>query len=124
MSLRQRDSFTTCLVQFLTEELYADWSYIRREELSKAYVVICGELAEFNLAIGNYQDATTWASAILKVDRCDEEAHRQLMRAFAAQGRRNEALRQYQYCQRVLNEELGMQPASETQKLYNTLKEI
>jgi DNA-binding SARP family transcriptional activator len=82
---------------------------------------MCDKLAELNLEMGNYQDATKWASAILKVDRCDEETHRQLIRAHAAQGRRNEALRQYQYCQRVLNEELGIQPASETQKLFHML---
>ncbi len=110
-----------CTGPFLSEDLYSDWSFIRREELSKTYVVMCDELAEFNLKIGNYQDATTWASAILKVDRCDEEAHRQLMRAFATQGRRNEVLRQYRYCRRVLNEELGLQPAAETQKLFHIL---
>ncbi len=106
---------------FLTEDLYSDWSFIRREELIKTYVVMCDKLAEFNLETGRYQDAITWASAILKVDRCDEEAHRQLIRAYVAQGRRNEALRQYQYCQRVLDKELGMQPASETQKLFQIL---
>ena len=106
---------------FLTEDLYADWSFIRREELSKTYVVMCDKLAEFNLKMGRYQDATKWASAILKVDRCDEEAHRQLIRAYVAEGRRNEALRQYRYCQRVLNEELGIQPASETQRLFHML---
>lgn len=108
---------------FLTEDFYADWSFIRREELSKTYIVMCDKLAEFNQEMGRYQDATKWASAILKVDRCDEEAHRQLMRAYAAQGRRSEALRQYRYCQRVLNEELGILPASETQNLVHMLLE-
>ncbi len=100
---------------------YADWSFIRREELSKTNIIMCDKLAEFNLEMGNYQDAITWASAILKVDRCDEEAHRQLIRAYAAEGRRNEAIRQYRYCQRALKEELGLQPAFETRKLIQTL---
>ncbi len=106
---------------FLTEDLYADWSFLRREELSKVYVVMCDKLAEFSLEIGCYKAAVKWASAILKVDRCDEEAHRQLIRAYAAQGRRSEALRQYQQCQRILRKELGVQPMPETQKLSSVL---
>jgi DNA-binding SARP family transcriptional activator len=106
---------------FLPEDLYADWSTIQREELSKTYVVMCGKLAEYNLANGCYENAVNWASAILKVDRCDEEAHRQLMQSYAAQGRRSEALRQYRQCQRVLGEELGVQPMAETQKLIQML---
>ncbi len=106
---------------FLAEDLYAEWSFIRREELSKTYIVICDKLAEFNLETGGYEAAAMWASAILKVDRCDEEAHRHLIRAYATQGRRSEALRQYQQCQRILSEELGVQPMPETQRLFQTL---
>ena len=106
---------------FLAEDLYAEWSFIQREELSKVYVVMCDRLAEFNLETGCYEAAAKWASAILKVDRCDEQAHRQLIRAYAAQGRRSEALRQYQQCQRVLGEELGVQPMPETQHLLQML---
>jgi len=106
---------------FLTEDLYAEWAFMRREELSKTYVVMCDRLAEFNLEAGCYEAAAMWASAILKVDRCDEEAHRQLIRAYAAQGRRSEALRQYLQCQRILGEELGVQPMPETQRFFQTL---
>ena len=91
----------------------------RREELRKTYVATCAKLAEFNLEHGCHKDAAKWASAILKVDHCDEEAHRQLMQAYAAQGRRSEALRQYQRCQSVLAEELGVQPMPETQRLFH-----
>ena len=89
----------------------------------KFHALCCssGKLAEFNLEKGCHKDAATWASAILKVDHCDEEAHRQLIRAYAAQGHRSEALRQYQRCQRVLQEELGVQPMPETQRLFQVL---
>ncbi|HXL37965.1 MAG TPA: bacterial transcriptional activator domain-containing protein [Ktedonobacteraceae bacterium] len=79
----------------------------RREELRKTYVATCAKLAEFNLEHGCHKDAAKWASAILKVDHCDEEAHQQLMQAYAAEGCCSEMLRQYQRCQRVLQEELG-----------------
>jgi DNA-binding SARP family transcriptional activator len=106
---------------FLLEDLYTDWSFIRREELNKIYVIMCNKLAEFKLENGHYEDAATWATATLKVNRCDEEAHRLLMRAYAAEGRRSEALRQYEHCQRVLLEELGVQPTPETQQMLSLL---
>ncbi|SRR6266566_31383 len=106
---------------FLVEDVYAEWSYLQREELMKTYVIMCDKLAEYYLQSQSYEAAEQWASAILQVDRCDEEAHRQLIRAYAAEGRRSEALRQYQQCQRVLSKELGIEPAPETQKLFQML---
>jgi len=44
-----------------------------------------------------------------------------LMRAYAAQGRRNEALRQYKRCKRVLLEELGAPPMPETVNLFQSI---
>jgi len=106
---------------FLIEDVYAEWSYFRREELVKNYVIMCDKLAAYHLQGQRYEATAKWASAILQIDCCDEEAHRQLIRAYAAQGRRSEAIRQYQQCQRLLNKELGMQPAPETQKLLQML---
>ena len=106
---------------FLVEDIYAEWSYFRREELVKMYVLMCDKLAEYNLQLQCYEAAARWASSILRVDNCDEEAHRQLIRAYAAQGRRGEAIRQYQECARILSKELGVQPMPETQKLLDML---
>jgi DNA-binding SARP family transcriptional activator len=106
---------------FLAEDIYADWSFIRREQLSQAYLAMCNTLAEHYLEAGVYEMAVQWATAILKENPCDEVAHQQLMRAYVALGRRNEALRQYQRCQQVLDEELSVQPLPETTKLFHEL---
>ena len=106
---------------FLTEDMYADWSFLQREQLRQAYLAMCGVLAEHYLAINRYEDAAKWATAILKENRCEEAAHRQLIRIYAAQGRRSEALQQYQRCERVLREELGVQPLPETVHAIQTL---
>lgn len=106
---------------FLPEDLYADWSIIRREQLTQTYLVMCTALATHYLAINRPEDAAHWARAILEENRCDETAYRQLMRAYAGQGRRSEALRQYQRCERVLAEELGVQPMPETKTLFGAI---
>ncbi len=106
---------------FLVEDIYADWSTARREKLSQVYLTMCHELTSYHLEAGRYEDAEKWASEILKGDRCDEKAYRQLMYIYSAQGQRSEALRQYQRCKRILAEELGIAPTPETVNLLQTL---
>ena len=106
---------------FLSEDLYTDWSFIRRKQLNQVYLTMCNALAEYCLKTGRYEHAMRWIGAILKENRCDEVAHQQLMRAYAAQGRRSEALLQYQLCARILAEELGVQPMPETISLFQAI---
>ena len=106
---------------YLTEDLYADWSFMRREQLSHVYLSMCSTLAGYYLEAGRYEDTLKWATAILKENQSDEAAHRQLIRAYFALGRRSDALRQFHRCQYILNEELGVQPMTETIELFNTI---
>src|SRR6266516_603385 len=106
---------------FLTEDLYVDWPIIQREQLGQVYLVMCGALAEHYLEIGSYENAVKWANAILKENRCDEVAHRQLMRIYVTAGHRSEALRQYQRCERILADELNVSFFAETVSLFHTL---
>jgi DNA-binding SARP family transcriptional activator len=106
---------------YLTEDLYADWSFMRREQLSHVYLSMCSALAGYYLEAGRYEDTLQWAIAILKENQSDEAAHRQLIRAYFALGRRSDALRQFHRCQYILNEELGVQPMPETIELFNTI---
>ena len=106
---------------FLAEDLYAEWSFLAREEADRVYLTMCGWLAEHCLANGDYETSLAWTAAILKVDRCNEEAYRQSMRALAASGKRSEALRRYQQCRQALAEELEIQPAPETRRLWQAL---
>ena len=106
---------------FLVEDMYADWASRPRNYLCRVYLVMCSALAEHYLAAGHYERAEKWANAILEENRCEEAAHRQLMRAYTDEGRRSEAVRQYQRCERTLREELGVAPTSETTHLLQTI---
>ncbi len=106
---------------FLVEDIYADWSSRQRDYLCRVYLAMCGMLAEYFLGSSQFEDAVKWAGAILQENRTDEAAHRQLMRAYAAEGRRSEAVRQYQRCERILREELSVAPAPETATLLQSI---
>lgn len=106
---------------FLVEDRYADWSFVRREQLSQLYVTMCRALANCYLETASYAQVVQWASVVLRENRCDEEAHRLLMRAYIAEGRRSEAVRQYRQCEHMLAEELGVSPMPETTNIFRAL---
>jgi DNA-binding SARP family transcriptional activator len=110
-----------CRGPFLVEDMYADWSSARREQLRQIYVTMCHALTEYYLRLQRYDDAARWTSSILKEDHCDEAAHRQLVQIYAAQGRRSEALRQYYRCEQILLNELGVSPMPETVQVLQTI---
>ena len=79
---------------------------------------MCRTLTDYYFMTKHYEDAANWATAILKVNRCDETAHLQLIQVYAAQGCRSEALQQYQRCERILRTELGVTPLPETTREF------
>ena len=105
----------------LIEDIYTDWSIGRREQLSQVYLSMCMALAEQALKHGVYENVISWATALLTENSCDESAHCLLMRAYAHQGRRNEAMKQYQRCERILSDELGVAPMPETVRLFQSI---
>src|SRR5260370_281944 len=46
---------------FLIEDLYADWSALQREQLSKTYFTMCRALTGHFMQHGRYEDAEKWA---------------------------------------------------------------
>ena len=72
-------------------------------------------------------DAQEWAAAIdyarrwLAIDPLHEPAHRQLMQLYAFDRQRSAAIRQYQECVRILDEELGVPPLAETMALHEAI---
>jgi TolB-like protein/Flp pilus assembly protein TadD len=71
---------------------------------------------------GEYDKAILYARRRTDLELTNEEAHRDLMRLYAETGQRQAAMRQYHYCARILEEELGLEPGEETIALYDLLK--
>jgi DNA-binding SARP family transcriptional activator len=109
---------------FLVEDLYAEWSFLPREELAQTYRRMCAWLADYELQEGRSETALAWIRLLLTLDRFDEEAYRKLMRAHGVSGRRSEVVRCYEQCRQLLREELGIEPLPETQQLFEEIMKI
>jgi len=104
------------LAGFFLEECLAfeEWLFVWRERLHVQVLKQLDRLVQISEDNGRYPDAETYARRKVELDPLQESAHRQLMRALYAQGQRGTALNQFQTCETVLLEELGVEPEAET----------
>jgi pimeloyl-ACP methyl ester carboxylesterase len=79
-------------------------------------------LIGWHASAGEYEQGIAYARRWLSLDRLHEPAHRSLMQLYAWSGQQAAALRQYQECQRLLQEELGVGPEEETQTIHEAIK--
>lgn len=100
---------------------YDDWQFFQGEELRRTLGHVLEQLVACHSAAHNWQPAIAYARRRLALDTLHEPAHRQLMLLFAWSNGRAAALRQYQECQRILEEELGVPPLAETTQLYQAV---
>jgi predicted ATPase/DNA-binding SARP family transcriptional activator len=103
--------------ELLSEDAYEDWVAERRRSLAERNVHLLLELA----ATRAPADAVDLLHRTIVADPLNEEAHRALMRAYAATGRRSQALAQYEALRRTLSDALAADPEPRTRELYREL---
>jgi DNA-binding SARP family transcriptional activator len=108
---------------YLEDEPYTDWCAEERERLREMYVEALTRLAAGCAARGRYLEAVQHCRTALEREPCRESIHRALMGYLVRLGRSDQALAQYRRCQRVLAEELGVEPAPETQRACRQILE-
>lgn len=96
------------------------WQLAQRETLRHDLAWILSLLVQQTGMLSATQ-LVDYAQRWVELDPLNEAAHRALMERYAALGRRDEALRQYQRCAALLQTELGIEPAPETITLYAQL---
>jgi len=101
---------------------FDDWQFAEREALQRELTETLDRLTSFYAEAEDWIAVTTHARRWLRADRLNEACHRRLMRGLAALGRRSEALRCYEECQRVLDEELGLSPEAATAELADLIR--
>lgn len=105
----------------LADDLDAEWTVARRERLRQAWRRAALDLAELERGRGPLASVPV-LERLLATDPADEGAHRALMRAFVAAGRRGEALLQYARCVAALRDELDAVPDAETEALVAEIR--
>jgi ATP/maltotriose-dependent transcriptional regulator MalT/two-component SAPR family response regulator len=108
---------------FLADELYIPWADQRREELKGKYIELLGRAAHLHDRQGTVKKAVECYKKAIRADSLLEESYQKLMTLYSSRGMYNEALRTYETCKKVLNEELKTKPDPMTTALYNKILE-
>ncbi len=101
---------------------FEEWLRQERESLHHLALETMLEATRDCLRDGRLDEAQAIARQQLRLEPWREQAHRQLMQAFALAGDRGNAVAQYDVCREVLAEDLDIEPAEETVKLYEDIR--
>lgn len=101
---------------------FEEWSLLNRERLHRLAVEALHHLADYYQRRNDFEEALRYAWRQAELEPWQENAHRQLMRLLACSGQREAALARYETCRRLLAEELGIEPAEETTRLYEQIR--
>ncbi|MBV7329791.1 tetratricopeptide repeat protein, partial [Chloroflexi bacterium TSY] len=93
---------------------FEQWILIERTRYRNLLQDTLIRLADLCAEMGDLSNAITHTRHLLTLEPWHEESHRQLMRFLTQSGQRNAALAHFEHCQQILQEELGVEPDSDT----------
>ncbi|MGI9383494.1 MAG: BTAD domain-containing putative transcriptional regulator [Methyloligellaceae bacterium] len=102
---------------------FEDWLKVERATLQDMACEAFERAAEHAKGHGDHRRAIDLAKRLVGLDPYREAGHRRLMELLAASGARTEAIRQFQACEKLLRDELGVEPAAETKALLEQIKD-
>jgi two-component SAPR family response regulator len=105
----------------ISEEAWADWVGAERQRLEGSALDALVRLGEIELAAGHADKALETAHRTLAINNLREDAHRLILQALAASGRKAEALKHYQDLVALLERELSTEPDAATKSLAAVL---
>jgi TolB-like protein/Tfp pilus assembly protein PilF len=106
----------------VSEAAFEEWLASERERFRLVACSIYARLVERAEQSGKLEEALNFGLRLLSLDPLQENVHRTLMRLFAAQGRHDAALAQYERCRRELSGGLGVAPQPETEALARAIR--
>lgn len=105
----------------LLPECYSDWLLAERERLRQSYLSVLEMLADLYEDQRIYTKAIQSVHTLLRQDLLNENGYARLMRLYALDGNRGQALHVYHTCAEILSRELGVAPSPVVQTVYEQL---
>jgi TolB-like protein/DNA-binding SARP family transcriptional activator len=106
----------------IPEEAWTEWLGVLRQRLESLALNAMVKLAELDLEVGSHEEALRVASQAAEISSLREDAHRLIMQALAAGGRRADALKHYEDLATLLKRELAVEPDPKTRALEAELR--
>lgn len=101
---------------------FEEWQFFQSENLRQNLAEALEHLIHQLTYTAEYSTAIEYGRRWLALDKFHELAHKQLMILYALNDQQAAAIRQFEECTRILKEELGAQPETETLKVYEAIR--
>src|SRR5262245_17123267 len=101
---------------------FEEWASVQRDSCQRRMQLVFDRLSQLESDRGEVADALDSVQRWLAIDPLNEEGYRRLMRLHLAVGDRSAALRAYQACRALLDRELRVAPAPETESLAERVR--
>ena len=101
--------------------VYDDWAEERRQFYTEQFGRVLAALAKLAVAKKRWSSALKYANQLLKDDPFREDIHRLVMKILAAQSKPGSVKKHFEDLQILLKNDLGIEPATETRKLFKEL---
>jgi DNA-binding SARP family transcriptional activator len=108
---------------YLLDDLYEEWTFVRREQLKDQYLLVLMRLADWALVLKDYEGCIGYCHKILDRDASREDAYQRLMRCHAQMGRPARALRWFELCRETLRRDLSVAPSESTLQLAQLISQ-
>jgi len=106
----------------LLEGFSDEWCEDERRVLRTAYEEVLRDLSSVYMEMGQYQRAVERLQRLVQMNPYDEDAHRELIRAYYVAGRRGAALSHFDSMRKFFLKELQSAPSSATIRLYDHIR--
>lgn len=103
---------------------FQDWVLVRREQLHTLALQVLHQLSVHCIQRREVGPGLLYTQRLLMLEPWREETHQQLMRLLAWDGQFSAALAQYDRCEALLEKELDVPPAPETENLRHRIERI
>lgn len=100
---------------------FEEWLLGEQERLREAAIGALVQLMDHHMDAGTYTLGVEYGRKLLEIDPLSETGHRKLMRLHAFSGRRSRAITAYRNLERLLADELGVEPLEETRAVYQAI---
>jgi TolB-like protein/DNA-binding SARP family transcriptional activator len=108
----------------IPEAAWTEWVDAERQRLEGLALDAMVKLSEQELEAGNHEHALDSGNRALVLSNLREDAHRLIMRALSAGGRRADALKHYEDLKALLKRELAVEPDPSTKALAAELRNL
>ena len=102
---------------------FDDWQLFEAERIRRELATALDALVDWHAAQREFEAAVAYARRRLALDPLHEPTHRQLMRLYVWSGQRSAALRQYDECMDLLQDQLSVSPQQETLDLQQAIQD-